>query len=125
MILNIEFKESNQHINVDFEENGKVIEANFGTVIDKTRKPVIKPITITENGEYYVDENTDGFNPVKVDVISGDVEEYKGAYEVTPKLEAQTLETAFKVMRSDVEVKEIPITRVSNTSGGNTVIIGG
>lgn len=125
MILNVEFKESNQHTNVEFEENGKVVEANFGTVIDKTRKPVIKPITITENGEYYVGENADGFNPVKVDVIGGDVEEYKGAYEVTPKLEAQTLPTASKVMRNDVEVKEIPITRVSNTSGGNTVIIGG
>lgn len=112
-------------LNVEFEENAKVIEANFGTLIDKTRKPIIEPLTITENGEYYVSENADGFNPVKVDVIGGDTEEYKGAYEVTPKLEAQTLPTAFKVMRNDVEIKEIPITKVSNTSGGNTVIIGG
>ena len=114
MIIDVEFKESTQSIDVD-----------FGTLIDKTRKPVIEPITITQNGEYYVDENVDGFNPVKVDIIGGDTEEYKGAYEVTPKLEAQTLPTALKVMRNDIEIKEIPITTVTNTSGGNTVIIGG
>ena len=53
------------------------------------------------------------------------VPEYKGSYEVTPDLNAQTLETAGQLMREDVTIKPIPIYEVSNTSGGTTVIIGG
>ena len=54
----------------------------------------------------------------------GDAEKYTGSYEVTPKVTAQTLPTKDKLMREDVVVREIPITRVSNTSGGNTIISG-
>ena len=54
----------------------------------------------------------------------GEYEHYKGDYSVTPKFEQQRLQTKNKVMDFDVEVKEIPIERVTNTSGGNTVIIG-
>lgn len=50
---------------------------------------------------------------------------YDGACEITPSLEEQVLPTAQKVMPSDITIKQIPITTVSNTSGGNTVIIGG
>lgn len=49
---------------------------------------------------------------------------YEGDYEVTPKMEAQTLQTAMKMMRNDVQVKPIPIHRTSNASGGTTVYIG-
>lgn len=52
-----------------------------------------------------------------------DVPEYEGPYEVTPQVEAQTLETAGKIMKNDVAVKAIPIYEVSNTSGGSTVYI--
>lgn len=52
------------------------------------------------------------------------VQEYTGPYEATPKVTAQTLPTKDKLMRDDLVVREIPITRVSNTSGGNTIIIG-
>lgn len=113
------------NLTVEFVEINQIFEANFGEIYDNTREPIIEPLRVTENGEYHIGENADGFNPVIVDVIGGDVEEYKGAYEVTPKLEAQTLPTAEKVMRHNVEVKEIPITKVTNASGGNTVIIGG
>lgn len=51
--------------------------------------------------------------------------EYTGPYEVTPNLNAQTLETAGQLMREDVTIKPIPIYEVSNNSGGTTVIIGG
>ena len=54
-----------------------------------------------------------------------DVTLYEGDYEVTPKLEEQTLSTANKFMQNDVKINKIPITTVSNSSGGNTVIIGG
>ena len=48
---------------------------------------------------------------------------YKGAYTVTPKTEAQTLENADKVMRADVDVKAIPTYEVDNDKG-TTVYIG-
>ena len=48
---------------------------------------------------------------------------YQGDYVVTPKVDAQTIPTKGKVMAEDVTVKEIPIFRTSNTSGGNTVYI--
>ena len=71
-----------------------------------------------------VEGDEDDANDLLIDIYDR-FPEYSGQYEVTPKLEAQTLSTAFKTMNRDVEIKEIPITRVSNTSGGNTVIIGG
>ena len=51
-------------------------------------------------------------------------EEFEGDYEVTPKVEAQTLQTRNKLMKADVSIKEIPFFDVSNTSGGSTVYIG-
>lgn len=87
-----------------------------------------KEITITENGVVeIVPDSLKLLDKVTVttDVIGGDVAEYKGSYEVTPSLDEQTLPTSRKVMREDVIIKEIPITKVSNTSGGNTIIIGG
>lgn len=50
---------------------------------------------------------------------------YEGDYSVTPSLEEQTLPTNQKFMNADITIKKIPITTVSNSSGGNTVIIGG
>jgi hypothetical protein len=49
---------------------------------------------------------------------------FDGPYEVTPTVETQTLETAQKVMDSDLTIKAIPCYRVSNTAGGSTVYIG-
>ena len=37
-----------------------------------------------------------------------DVPEYEGPYEVTPKVDAQTLETAGKVMKENIKVDKIP-----------------
>lgn len=48
---------------------------------------------------------------------------YEGEYEVIPTLEDQTLETANKTLRNDVLVKEVPVYRVTNESGGYTVTI--
>lgn len=58
-------------------------------------------------------------------VSVGDYEHYGGEYSVTPKFENQTLKTKNKVMDFDVNIKTIPVEKVSNSSGGNTVIIGG
>ena len=53
--------------------------------------------------------------------IGGEV--YEGNYEVTPKLEAQSLPTKNKVLTDDVTVKSIPIFRVTSPSGGTTLYI--
>ena len=102
------------------------LTGTISKTVEKVEKQT-KAVTVNENGT--VEIVPDGNKllekvTVTTDVIGGDTEEYKGSYEVTPKLEAQTLPTALKVMRNDVEIKEIPITSVSNSSGGNTVIIG-
>lgn len=51
---------------------------------------------------------------------------YTGDYSVTPKFDSEvTLSTANKVMREDVTIHKIPHYEVSNSFGGNTLIIGG
>lgn len=50
---------------------------------------------------------------------------YEGDYDVTPKIVAQTLETANKSMESDVTIQAIPYYEVDNAFQGQTVIIGG
>ena len=55
----------------------------------------------------------------------GDLPAYAGAYDVDPKFTAQKLATNGKKMRDDVTVEAIEVQRVSNTSGGRTVYIGG
>ena len=57
--------------------------------------------------------------------VNGAAEHYTGAYDVTPKIMAQSLPTAGKQMRSDVTVKAIPYYEVGNAQRGETVIIGG
>lgn len=49
--------------------------------------------------------------------------DYGGAYDVTPRITAQTLATADRVMHADVEVGGIPSYRTTNVGGGYTVTI--
>ena len=51
-------------------------------------------------------------------------EDYTGPYEVTPKVESQSLSTADKHMAHDVTIEPIPYYEVSNQNG-KTIIIGG
>lgn len=50
-------------------------------------------------------------------------EKYEGSYDITPKVEAQTLPTKEKVLLDDMRIRAIPFFSVSNTSGGSTVYI--
>ena len=50
---------------------------------------------------------------------------YDGSYEVTPKVDSQILPTADKYMEKDVLINKIPYYSTSNSSGGNTIYIGG
>ena len=64
---------------------------------------------------------------VQVDAVTrtsaGAVPIYDGPYEAIPKVEAQTLPTAKKLMTDDVTVQGVPFYEVSNDQGGNTVYI--
>ena len=64
---------------------------------------------------------------VHVDTVtrtsSNDVPVYDGLYEAIPKVEAQTLPTAKKLMTDDVTVHGVPFYEVSNDQGGTTVYI--
>lgn len=51
--------------------------------------------------------------------------DYSGSYEVTPRVDAQTLPTTDRHMVDDVTVQAIPYYEVSNLQKGKTVIIGG
>lgn len=53
-----------------------------------------------------------------------DITMYEGDYEVTPKVDEQTLPTADKLLLEDVKIKKIPYFEVSNNSGGITASIG-
>lgn len=55
--------------------------------------------------------------------VQQDVLIYEGDYSVTPTVSSQTLQTAQKLMREDLTIKEIPYFVVSNASGGDTVYI--
>lgn len=54
----------------------------------------------------------------------GRLPDYEGEYTVTPRLVEQVLPTNGKSMNSDLTVEAIGVDRVSNPSGGKTVVIG-
>lgn len=68
---------------------------------------------------------TELINKVEEIQTGVDAEQYEGEYQITPSFEAQSLQTKNKLMTDDVSVSAISVVKVSNTSGGNTVIIGG
>lgn len=57
-------------------------------------------------------------------VVMGEYEVYEGETEVTPSFATQILETANKVMKSDVTVHPIEVSETPNAAGGKTLIIG-
>ena len=61
---------------------------------------------------------------LNVDFNSEDIDIYDGSYEVTPAVDEQTLNTAWKYLEKNVVVEPIPYAAVSNTSNGTTVTIG-
>lgn len=51
--------------------------------------------------------------------------DYEGAYEVTPMITSQRLDTADKHMLRDVTIYTIPTQEIHNDAGGTTFVIGG
>ena len=62
-------------------------------------------------------------NMGEVQVVTVGAPPYDGAYDVTPKTEAQTLATKDRRMVEDVTVQAIPYAEVKNTARGVTVTI--
>lgn len=71
--------------------------------------------------DYWTEEDK---QEIVQDVLSN-IPQYEGSFEITPAVEAQTLETGGKTMANDLEINPIPFYETSNSSGGNTAIIGG
>lgn len=75
-------------------------------------------------GDIYEDSYINGEISNEVIRVGEPLPEYDGDYFVIPRVESQTLNTTNKTMTADVTVDVIPISMVSNLSGGLTVNIG-
>lgn len=64
------------------------------------------------------------FGDIQKVVVPPESMKYEGEYDVTPKVDSQSLPTAQKFLEQDVTVRAIPFYKVSNTSGGATIYIG-
>ena len=119
------------NVNNEKRQSLKIVAEKAYQEIDVTNVPVQKiEITNPKHSQNIEIKNAPAQDiNIEQDVIIVPVYEdaplYEGDYEVVPKLTEQTLPTTKKFMEQDVKIKEIPITTVSNSSGGNTVIIGG
>lgn len=72
-----------------------------------------------DNDNFVVD-----FGPL-FEISGSDIEIYRGDYIVEPDFTEQVLATKNKMLTDNVKVSAIEVQRVSNTSGGRTVYIGG
>ena len=50
---------------------------------------------------------------------------YEGVHQIIPSFNDQLLDTSGLLVEEDIKIEAIPLVRVSNNSGGMTVIIGG
>ena len=73
----------------------------------------------------FEDENAFDLTMEENIILSYSGDSYTGAYNVKPDFNGTILETENKIMTDDVTVEPIEVARVSNTSGGTTVYIGG
>lgn len=101
MIIDVQFEEMDASFVTLFEEMDASFEASF-----ETNDLIFSAVF----GEF-----------IKV---YDDVPLYDGEYEVTPRVNEQTLPTAQRFLARDVKIEKIPYFEVSNSSGGKTVSIG-
>lgn len=90
---------------------------------------MVVQVQFTETDQHLVVDFQESDSVLTVDfgevteVYRDGIQDYAGPYEVTPKVDSQSLPTKGKLMTNDVTINEIPVFRVSNTSGGTTVYI--
>lgn len=88
----------------------------------------LEPKFVTKNttfNSFFVSKSSTFNARFNASFSNADVEKYDGGYEIVPKIQEQKLPTKNKLLTEDMVIKSIPVIKVSNTSGGNTVIIGG
>lgn len=101
----------------------------YGNTDTKVEVDATLETDIISEEEEKIDIEVEQDEDISVDIdgvfiAAGEYQHYNGEYQAIPKFESQTLETKDKVMDFNVEIKPIPVEKVANTSGGNTVIIG-
>lgn len=77
------------------------------------------------DGELALNLQMDGEAGTVIKVTEYDVPTYTGQTTVTPDFEGTVLETAQKIVLTDITVNPIQVESVSNPMGGRTVYIGG
>lgn len=77
------------------------------------------------DGAVSLDLHEDGEPSNVIKVVERDAPVYTGATEVDPDFAGVVLETAHKIVLSDITVNPIQVESVSNPQGGRTVYIGG
>ena len=77
------------------------------------------------DGDISFDLAQDGESGVVTEVVKSDYPFYTGDTVVDPDFVGRTLETAQKVVVTDIQVNPIQVESVSNPDGGRTVYIGG
>lgn len=90
-----------------------ILDANF----EDCKEIVIDAEFFEDSAQFDAD-----FGEVTEILVASDY--YTGSYDVTPRTDAQTLETKEKLMVDDVHIKAIPFYEVSNLAGGDTAYIG-
>lgn len=86
--------------------------------------------TVVPNGTVVVAERAwtvivaEQTNEVEIVANVATLPMYDGPYEIIPSKGPQTLETAARAMRDNLEVSGIPYAAVTNPSGGYTATIG-
>lgn len=102
MILNVTFEQISADIAVTLEESSVEFPIQFDS---------------DDNFEVDFGETTE--------IMPDDVPVYDGPHEVNPTFADQVLDTSGLLLEEDIKIESIPLARVSNNSGGTTVIIGG
>ena len=82
-------------------------------------------LNLNIDGDMSLDIPVDGEAGTVIKVTEYDTPIYQGQTEVTPDFNGTVLDTAQKIVLSNITVNPIQVEYVSNPTGGRTVYIGG
>ena len=121
--MDVLFGENKMQFAVKLNTSGsaETVFSQSGNAFDANMKPTSTRVDVEiGTGVKRLDATIKDYQAV---TVYKDADPYTGSYQVTPKVNAQTMPTAQKLMTQDVTIKAIPIYDVSNGSGGRTVYI--
>lgn len=82
-------------------------------------------LNLNIDGEMSLDLHMDGEAGTVIKITEYDAPTYRGQTTVNPDFVGTVLETAQKIVLTDITVNPIQVSRTSNHAGGTTVYIGG